>query len=147
MSKEGFEIKGLKEVDDALKTLDASLRAEVLKRANRDILNRLVKPQLNQLPYNRKRVSTVGARLDKTAVMLGISSKNYWLRFLDGGTKQRQTKEGWNRGIVTGNNRISNIIENSAEGVIEEVRENYSDIITKHLNRKIKSINKRLMKL
>lgn len=142
-----FNIQGLSEVDQALRELPAKLQADVLRRTNRSILNRLVRPQLRQLPYRRKRISAVGVREDKTAVMIGVSSKNYWLRFLDKGTRQRQTRAGHNRGAITGNNRIRDVVQGSVRPVLNEVDSSYSEMVIKTLRSRIRSVNKRIAKL
>lgn len=142
-----WKIQGLDEVMNALRTMPAALQADILKRANRDILNRLVKPRFKSLPQRRKKFSVVSVRGDKTAVMVGVSSENYWLRFIDKGTDLRYTRKGYARGMIRGNNVITGIIENSPPLVIEEVTKSYGEIIQKHLNRKIKSVQKRMSKL
>lgn len=146
-SNQGFEIQGLAEVMRALQTMPAALQADILKRANRDILNRLVKPRFKSLPWRRKKFSVVSVSGDKTAVMVGVASDNYWLRFLDKGTDYRYTQKGYARGMIRGSNVITNIIENSPDLVIEEVTKNYGQIVQKHLQRKIKSVQKRISKL
>ena len=147
MTTDSFKIQGLEEVQRALKSLPAALQADILKRANRDILNRLVKPKFKHLPHRRKKFSVVSVRMDKTAVMIGPSSENYWLRFLDKGTEMRYTRKGYARGMIRGHNMITRVMEESPDLVIEEVSQNYGQIIEKHLNRKIKSVQKRISKL
>ena len=147
MNNETLSIPGLREVEEALSTLPAAMQADVLKRVHRDILGRFVRPRLRGLPYRRKKVSIRGVRMDKTAAIIGISTENFWLRFLDKGTDYRYNTKGSFRGSILGNNRITDIIEGQADSVIKEVNENYSEIVAKHLNRKIKSVQKRIMKL
>lgn len=144
---EKFEIKGLREVERALKELPAAMAASVLRNAHREVLNKNVRKALKALPYRRKKVGIQIFRSDKTAVAISISSENFWLRYLDRGTGDRVTVKGWKRGRIEGNNMISNIINQQEKVVIDDVKNNYTDIIIKHLNRKITSVNKRISKI
>jgi hypothetical protein len=147
MAREAIEIQGLREVEEALKSLQPRLAASILRSAHRDILNRFVKPKLRQIPYKRRKVEIDFLRRDKTAVVIGISKENFWLRFLDKGTEPRQTKKGWLRGEVIASNKISSILFQQSDSVLNEVQKNYSSIITKHLNKKLASVQRRLAKL
>jgi hypothetical protein len=156
---EKFEIKGLREVEQALKTLPAAMHASILKSTNRDILNKFIKPQLKNLPYQRKKFLIQGVRNDKTGVVIGISSENYWLRYIDKGTDARTTKTKYkgpkkpasyhnkHRGQIEGTGIISAAITSQESPVIKDISDNYSAIIEKHLNRKLASIKRKLSKL
>jgi len=144
---QNFEIKGLREIEQALKQLPQAMAASVLRNAHREVLSRNVRSKLRALPYKRKKVGIQIFRSNKTAVAISISSENYWLRFLDRGTDTRVTAKGYNRGRIQGNNMISGIMNEQESVVVRDVMDNYTDIIIKHLNRKINSVNKRISKL
>lgn len=142
-----YGIQGLDEVEKALASMPAALQADILRRINRDVLNRIVRPRFKDLPWNRKKFRIVNVRREKTAVILGVDSRNYWLRFTDQGTEMRQNRKGHNRGTIAGLNLIKPRLEDSVDGVIKEVQDNYGELAAKHLNRKITQVNKRIMKL
>ena len=143
-----FTIPGLREIEQALQTLPPFLAADVLKRVHRDILNRIVKPSVRTAMRNRRKsITAVSDRQDKTAIILGVSSKNYYMRFVDKGTEQRQTRKGYNRGRIVGDNRITKTIERNEDPVMKELQNNYSQIVIKHLDRKIRSVRKKISNL
>ena len=147
ISKDSFEINGLKEVGKALDTLPAGMKAQVLKSINRDVLGKILRPKVRTLPYKRKRLAISSNRQNKSEVILGIARTNYWLRFLDKGTVDRKTKKGHSRGSIIGNRMITNMITGSERELINMVTNEYGDLAIKHIDRRITSVNKRIQKL
>jgi hypothetical protein len=139
--------KGMNEVIDALGTLPDSLKNRILKSVHREAVVKIMRPHTRSLPYDRKKFSAVGERGNRTAIIYGVHNKNYWLRFMDKGTVSRTNAKGANRGSVSGDKRITNIFESNAEKVVQNVQQNYGEIVMKHLNRRIRSVNKKIMKL
>lgn len=151
MDNAKVEIQGYKEVKDALESLPGALQADILGRVNRDILNRIVKPQVRgAIPYSPRSRAGAGVRSqrgDKTAFLAGITTKAFWLRYIEFGTKTRQTKKGYNRGETPATTFLERVLAGSVENVANEVNRSYGVLIEKHLKRKLAAIGRKLSKL
>lgn len=146
-----IEIKGLKEITEALQALPDGMKDEVVGKANRDILNRLVKPQvIGSIPYSPKSKAAVAVRQErgnKSGFLVGITTKAYWLRYVEFGTTQRQTKKGYNRGVMPQNSFLDRVLAGSVTQVTKEISNEYGNIIRKVLERRLKSVGRKLSKL
>ncbi|MFW6015323.1 MAG: hypothetical protein ACOCRK_02735 [bacterium] len=141
-----FEIAGLQEVDEALSTLSPRLAANILLNTNKEIIRKEVRPKLRGLPYNAKPRITRNRRR-RTAALIGYGEP-FYIRFVDRGTTDRfLNKNNSYRGKIRANNFITNILKQSDQKVIETAKKSYNDIIIKHLNRKIKNVNKKILQL
>ena len=146
-----IEIQGLREITEALEALPDGMKDDVVGKANRDILNRLVKPQVRgAIPYSPKSKAAVAVRQErgnKTSFFVGITSKAYWLRYVEFGTTQRQTRKGYNRGTMPQRSFLDRVLEGSVPQVTKEISNEYGNIIKKVLERKLKSVSRKLSKL
>lgn len=141
-----WKVEGMNEVKDALNDLPVKIQAQVLKnfvaKAGRDFI---VKPMKNELPYSQKFKKTIGIMSDaknKLAIQAGVSSKGYKLRWLDLGTKERQTKKGYSRGSITGQNKIQPLIERQIQPILKFAEEELANEVNKILERKLKKLKK-----
>ena len=109
MAKNEWKILGLKELKNDLKNLPILKQAKILRNANRKAARTKVeKPLINAVPHkmrksaqrgkkpftkkSKKQAVTVNQKGSKTAVLSGISSYYFHYRFLEFGTKKRETK-------------------------------------------------------
>ena len=147
MEDKYFEIEGLKEVEDALKTLATKDMSNILRTYNRTALkNYALNDLMSQLPYSPdslKNIRIVAGKGNKTSVLVGPTSDSYWLRFAEGGTKDRYTKTGAYRGAIFPNRRIEPILDRSATQIIDYTAKNYGEEINKILEKKLKRIKKK----
>jgi hypothetical protein len=146
MITQTWKIEGLKEVMDALKELPYNVQAKVFqgiasKAGRKYIVNELK----TLLPYSSKtkaQIKVVTDIKDKTAIYAGISPKTFWIRFVEYGTKPRQTKKGRNRGTIAGVARVLPIVDKQIYPIIEFYNKDLGIEVEKSLKRRIKRVNK-----
>lgn len=153
MENSKIDIDGIDEVLQALDELPAKVSQKFLYEANRKVLTQFLKPQLlAALPYSmatKKGITVTKARGTKTGVYIGVSTNAFWLRFLEKGTKDRQTlgkgkiKRGVSRGrIDPPAPHVISTIEASVNGVLETVSKDYSNFIVEALAKRLKYYKK-----
>lgn len=164
---------GADEIIDALDKLAPKLSRQVLFNAHKTVLAQVARPDLKSAlasfsSASRTAVSIRKAKGTQSGAYLGITTKAYWLRFVNYGTKQRTTKVKnitriktkrynsvgrWgrtaaaNRGRVVGNEDISSTLEDRANHVLREVQENYADLINDALNKELQRVKTKFAKL
>jgi hypothetical protein len=163
------DVLGADEIIAALDKVPRSVSNKILLDAHKTILKDVVRPDLKALlssfsPTTRKGVSIVKAKGTTTGAYIGISTKAFWLRFVDKGTKERKTKqanierikskryykvgrwgrrEAMNRGRVQGDGRITNLLTNKANTVLKEVEVNYGEKLVAALDKELQRIKRK----
>jgi len=141
-----YELKGVKEIQEALLQLPAKVNAKLLQSVHRKTAKKFIIDSLRAgTPYSsttKKSFVVQNDREDPTAVFAGPSSDAFWIRFVEKGTKQRETKKGYNRGSITGKNTIEPIVDQQIEPIINYVNTQYGEEIENFLQKRIKKINK-----
>ena len=142
-------IEGLKDVERALKVLPRNLQGNILRTANRRLIAPVRKDVKSQIPKRTGRASKElkikTSRRDKTAVQLGFTSDAYYMRFLEKGTRVRQTRDGANRGSVTARPFIERTYNRGAKTIIKEkAPKEYGNIVADILSKKSARIRKKL---
>lgn len=152
---EKFEIEGLQEVMDAIQDLPAELQRKIIrgvltKAGRKFIVNEL----RSALPYSsrlKESLSVVNDRNDKNAVFAGVSvgkrvdnklPAGILIRFLDGGTVERKTKKGYNRGSITAKNEVPSVIESNIQPLIDYINTEFGNEVCANLERRIKRAKK-----
>jgi hypothetical protein len=148
---ETFEIKGLKEVEQAIKDLPVKMQASVYRAINRKAVKRFVvdniRSAVNYSAKTERGIQVVNDRDDKTAVYGGVTSDVFPLRFADLGTAARYTEKGAFRGAIAGKHQIQPIILNSVNDIIKSENEEIGNETIKILEKRIKSTGKQIAKL
>lgn len=143
---EQFEVQGLSDVVKALQELPIQLQDKLIKSFLQKTGKKFIVNELKSaLPYSSKTlkgIRTLSDKKDKNAVFTGVSSDVFWLRFVDKGTKERQTRKGYNRGSITPKNQVRSVIDSQIQPVIDYARDEFGNEINKNLERRIKKINK-----
>ena len=148
---ETYKIDGLKELEQAMKDLPVKMQASIYRALNRKAAKKFIVDNLrNVLSYSNeseKGIEIVNDRYDPTAVYGGVTSSSFWLRFADRGTAIRQTEKGANRGAIVPKNQIQPEILGSTDEIIKFMNEEIGNEIVKILERRIKSVNKKISNL
>lgn len=119
-------------VDNLIKAMDELSRKDyekIMRTIHQTLAKKHIVDRLKQsLPYSARSKKgirvTSGSRYDKTAVAAGPTSDVYWLRFVEGGTKERR-----GRGSIAPQNRIGPILDAQIEPIVEEWSEDIWDVI------------------
>lgn len=152
------DLEGFKEYIQILeKLVDEKTLQGILRQANREVLKPL-QSKLRAVPYNAKpkwgiRATTVDGQKHPNAVILGPvaeARKSKYeppqailLRWLDKGTKDRYTKQGWYRGMITGTHLVEPIIDAEAEKIENNITLSYAEGMIKAVNKYSKKITKK----
>lgn len=146
MENKKFEIKGLDEIQNALKALPAKLQANILtsflKKAGKKFIVDELKMKLNYSSKLEDSIKVVPDSRDKLVVHAGVTGKGYKLRWLDLGTTVRKTKKGYNRGMINPKNQIQPTIESNIENIVDYTNKEMSNEINKILERRLKRLKK-----
>lgn len=143
-----FKIHGLENLTNALKELPDKLNIQFFKNFNRKVLNQFIVKNLKQgTAYSAKTKSEIKAISassggDKTAMIAGATRKIFYVRFVEGGTKERKTKKDWNRGSIAGSGKMKNIINSNIEPMMKYIREELANDINTFMERKLKRLKK-----
>lgn len=143
-----FEILGAKEVVDALGALKVDIQAKLLKGFLRKIGKKFIVDELKAtLPYSQKTKDTIkvfSGSKGELQITAGVGRKGYKLRWTELGTKLRKTKKGRSTGQITGKNQIQPTIERQIDPIVKYFNEEMATEINKSLERRLKSVNKKL---
>jgi len=142
-----YKLEGADQIIKALDVLDSKELISLIKSAERKALaQEVIKPIKAALPYSaatKKGIKIVADKEDRlTGLYAGVSSDAFWLRFLEGGTKIRTTKNRANRGQIAPRPITKPIIINSADGVIDFFNKDFGQTLVTLMQRKIKRIKK-----
>jgi len=167
------DIVGADEIIAALDNLAPKLSRKILFDAHKSVLAKTVRPDLKSVLNSFSRASRTSVSIRKakgtdSGAYIGITTKAFWLRFVNYGTKDRKTKqakierikskryhtvgrfgrrEAANRGRVQGDKSISSALDSRVNAVLKEVQENYSDLIYEALNKEMQRVKKKFAKL
>lgn len=145
MENKSYEIKGLKELQDAIRQLPAKLQAKLisgfLKKAGKKHITDGLKQKLSYSSKLESSIKVVGDR-DPLKVHAGVTGPGYKLRWLDLGTSPRYTKKGWFRGSINPKNQIQPYIESKIEDVVKYINDEMSNEINKALERRLKKLKR-----
>lgn len=151
MEYETFDlnITGAKEIKEALSAMSESLSnktlTEFLNKEGKKFVTEPLKSKLNYSNETEKNIKVV--KNSPLSVSAGVTTKGHKINWADRGTKERKTKKGANRGSVTPKNQVQPIIEESIPEMIKFTEDELANIIGKTLERKLKSVGRRLDKL
>jgi hypothetical protein len=167
------DVIGAEEIIAALDKLEPKLSRRILFDAHKTVMAKVVRPDLKQTLSSFSRASRTAvtiraAKGTNAGAYIGISSKAFWLRFVNYGTKDRKTKQAkierikskryysvgrWgrreaaNRGRVQGDHRIESTLDSRVNQVLKEVQENYSDLIFEALNKEMQKVKRKFARL
>lgn len=148
MNNTQFEIKGISEVENALKNLPIDIQAKLVKGFLRKVGKKFIVDELRTiLPYSKETKDTiqvVSGSKNELKVSAGVTRAGFHLRWADLGTKERKTKKGANRGQIVGKNQIQPTIERQIEPIVKYVEEEMANEINKSIERRLKKLNKTL---
>lgn len=140
-----YELKGVKEVLDALEALEPKQLLSIIKAVERKALNEtIVKPLKAALPYSaqtEKSIRVVQDKYNRLGFWAGITSDAFWLRFVEKGTDIRTTESGANRGSISARNNAVPTILGQTDDVIKFFNEDFGTEVEKIINRKLKKLN------
>lgn len=142
ISNETITLEGIKEVNNLLRELPLKLHANALRSVHRAGANHVVKPEIASGGVNKKIVSVKPERGDPTGILINISSKVFWYRFIEYGTTRRTTSKGQDRGVMSEEPFFRPAVNRAINPVIKYMSDNYGELINKFLSRKVKAINK-----
>lgn len=155
MESNTFEIEGLDEVLKALDELPDVVQNRIIKsvlqKAGRKFIVSELRSALSYSHRLKKALRVVNVKSDRYAVKAGVIidrrvnneiPAGVLIRFLDGGTVQRKTKKGYNRGAVKGRNEVVPVIERSIQPMVDYVMEEFANEINSNLDKRLKKLNK-----
>jgi hypothetical protein len=147
-----MKLIGTREIADALDGMDKKLSMSLLRSFNRKAIQRNALPGFIDAAHSRRgreSIKIVPSPRDKnkTSLMVGPTSKAFFERFLEGGTKKRTTKKGWNRGSIRANRTYIQAAENSIDPIIDYSNNNLGEEIKKYLEKRLKTVRSRRSKL
>lgn len=140
-----LDIKGLDQIQEAIRLLPEKLSAQLINSTLRRISTEtLVNPIRTALPYKSKTVRGVKvfSTREKTKILVGPSEDVYWLRFVEKGTKDRVSKNGvrW-RGI---NSRpiIKPVSDSQIPILIDKINNDFGKELNDFILKRLKKISK-----
>jgi len=134
-----FELKGLDNIVSMLRDLPAHLEQEILQKYLKSTSikhgTEPIKSGLNCSTAGKMNIKVSKDRLQYLALVSGPTTKAFWLRFADSGTKERVTANGANRGKIVGKFKIPSIIQGQVQPIIDESGAAIGQEIDKFLNK------------
>lgn len=152
-----MEIEGWAEIFEALDKMDNQLQNQIIRGVHRSIANKTIKKEMQAaLPYTtgiKKGIGVKSVRGNKTAIWVGANTDAFYLRFLEFGTRVRETASfkgkpmKLNRGRISSRPILVRMVDRSIERYINELNQGYGEELKKWMERKLKSTSRRLQKL
>ena len=139
-----FELIGANEILNALKSLQGKELLRIIKAVNRKALTKyIVNPIKAALPYSSKtkqgiKVTTVPGQ--PIALYAGATSKAFWLRFTEYGTKERTSKHGVTWAGIKSRKYIEPAIDSNVPNIINYWNSEVGEDISKKMKSKIKRL-------
>ncbi len=149
-----WKINGLDELLSDFKKLPFLRQAQIIRNVNRRAVKKEVIPKLkNAIPHrskkvrrrtksnpfkivDQKQVIAVSVKGKKTAIAAGISTKYFFYRFIEFGTKKRTTKKGaMNRGTMRARPFAEQALDNSINPMIRYLKTEYSKLFHRYLKK------------
>lgn len=144
MSNVNTNIEGIDEVIKTLESLPLVMSNKLIIDAHKQILNQVLrKPLINAIPYSQKtkKITIVKDSSTKTGVFIGPSTKTFWLRFLTFGTKERETKKGLKKGMISARETgIIGTIDSKINEVIEVINKDFGAALVKAMAKQLKKV-------
>jgi hypothetical protein len=141
-----FQLDGTKEILDALSDLDPRQTINIIKASERkDLVLNIVTPVRAGVTFKPKTKYAIGItsdRNDRTGLFAGVTSKAFWIRFVEKGTELRTTKSGANRGQIKAKPTVIPIIESQIDNVVNFFNNDFGEEINKILLKRIKKLSK-----
>lgn len=153
-----YELEGVKEILEALDALEQKNLVNIIRAVEgKDLNENIIKPLKSNWTYPQSLRTAIGVQRDKeelagyrAGIKMGERSlenpnrppDGILIRFLDKGTKNRTTKRGYNRGMITGKRAIQTTINNQIDDVIGFFNRNFGTEVDKMISRRLKRINK-----
>lgn len=143
---------GLDELEKAMSILPEKTKDAFLKKVNRELANKYIISRLKSLPYSSNvkkniKIQTPKRSKDKTAIIAGPTSAVYWLKWVELGTKQRETRSGADRGSIAPQNKIGPVIDSQIQPIINDWAKNVGDMIMNVIDKNIKAGHRKLARL
>jgi hypothetical protein len=147
-----MKLVGVKEVEEALKNLDAKMQMALLRSFNRKALQREGIERFKGAAHSRRGKNNIEVQAtprakNKSSVIVGPTSQAFIERFLEKGTVDRYTKRGAFRGSIKEDRQYDKVADESIMPIIDYTNEELGKEITKMLERKLKSTQRRRLKL
>jgi len=160
-----LEIQNWKEIYHALDQMEDRLREQIIRNVHKSVARQtIVKDMKAALPYSsetKKGIGIKNVRGNKNAVWIGAMSDAYYLRFLEFGTKERETRarsrikrkrsggktSTRNRGRIRANPILTRMVDGSIEQYILLLNTEYGNELAKWMQRKLDQATKKLAKL
>jgi hypothetical protein len=147
-----MKLRGGKEVEDALKNLDAKMQMSLLRTYNKAALKKEGIERFEERAHSRRgkdniKVQATPRAKNKSSVIVGPTSAAFVERWLDKGTVDRYTKNGAFRGSIKEDRQYEKAAEDSVAPIIDYTNEELGKEIKKLLERKLKGTRKRIAKL
>lgn len=158
-----FKIEGIKEVQQLLKTLPASVNAKVQADLNQQAA-KIVQAELianapdgdnNSKPKNKIESNVVikTEKGSKSAKIIGFTKRVWYVKLIEMGTAVRTVlgkndgfRKGANRGSMPSTPFIAKSHSDAAPKVIQFLQENYLKIIQKSIKKQAKAVQRALAK-
>ena len=139
-----------REVDQALSGLDSKMQMSLLRGFNRKTLKTQVLPNYTAAAHTAKgregmKIGATKKVKNKSTVEVGTTY--HVERWLEGGTEERHTKQGWYRGKITENRRYNSAAQKSINPVVKYGGEEIGDYMIKIMGSRLKSTRRRIAKL
>jgi len=121
---QSLQINGLNNIVSMLKGLPAHLEQEILQKYLKSTSikhgTEPIKAGITCSAIGKTNIKVSRDRLLYLALVSGPTTKAFWLRFADKGTKERVTASGANRGKIVGKFKIPSIIQGQVQPIIDE---------------------------
>jgi len=153
---DGIEIKGMKEFNEILKTLPASVHQQALKSVHRGAANLVKKEIIARSPEGADKYVKVGNDPENgNAIIVGIKKKvggdkkGFVYRFHEYGTAERMTRQRVGRkakgtGKMKERPFVRPAIDASIGSVLKYLTNDYGQRIGKFIKNKLRRTNKQL---
>lgn len=140
-----FRIDGMEEFMDLLEGLPNTLKDRTLRDINRKVATKNIAAPLKAAHSGFRKGIAVGAhKRIKSAVLVGATTDAFVMRFLEYGTIRRETRDAYNRGILTGKRTsVRPIMDSGTPKVIADLEDNYQLLGHRFLKRAVDKMNRK----
>lgn len=155
MENKTFEIEGfndlMKAIDELPNTLQTKIVRTVLYKAAKKFIVNNLRSAVSYSNKLKKSIRVVNMRNDKLAVKAGVIISRdpenkipagVIIRFVDGGTVQRTTKRGYNRGAIRARNEVEPVINQNLQPMSDYITDEFANEINNELDKRLRKINK-----
>jgi len=148
MDNQTVEIEGMDALLNAMDELPTVVQEKIIRKvlfkAGRKFVVSELRAALSYSPRLKKSLRVIGNRYDKLKVTAGVIitkrkgdeiPPGVLIRFIDGGTVQRTTKRGYNRGAIKARNEVTPIIDSSIQPMTQWIINEMGTEINSELDR------------